>query len=145
MKLISFAVISFLAITVSAYPHRSAASQGLEESQIDLVHSVNGQYLQLLQVELNELLDNYKAKKDEADKLQDIIDAMEKEISDLESRASDLDDPEKKASAQNLSNLQISLEEAKEFKSTLEDEMDAAMEEYGDTVEEIVSLGGVPK
>ncbi|KAH6567190.1 hypothetical protein BASA50_009581 [Batrachochytrium salamandrivorans] len=145
MKLISVAVISFLAITVSADPHRSAASQGLEESQIDLVHSVNGQYLQLLQVELNELLDNYKAKKDEADKLQDIIDAMEKEVSDLESRASDLDDPEKKASAQNLSNLQISLEEAKEFKSTLEDEMDAAMEEYGDTVEEIVSLGGVPK
>ncbi|KAH6592180.1 hypothetical protein BASA50_008225 [Batrachochytrium salamandrivorans] len=32
MKLISFAVISFLAITVSAYPHQGAGVQDLEES-----------------------------------------------------------------------------------------------------------------
>ncbi|KAH6561683.1 hypothetical protein BASA50_003860 [Batrachochytrium salamandrivorans] len=33
MKLISFAVISFLAITVSAHPYQGADDQGLEESQ----------------------------------------------------------------------------------------------------------------
>ncbi|KAH9262118.1 hypothetical protein BASA82_000827 [Batrachochytrium salamandrivorans] len=39
MKLISFVALSFLAITVSAYPHQNPNERDLEEPQIDLVHS----------------------------------------------------------------------------------------------------------
>ncbi|KAH6567189.1 hypothetical protein BASA50_009582 [Batrachochytrium salamandrivorans] len=145
MKLISVAVISLLAITVSAYPHRSAASQGLDEPQIDLAHSAQQQHIQSLQAKLEELNDSYKAKQNKADRLQNEIDAMEKAISDLESRASDLDESERKASAQTLLGIQMYLEGLKESKSTLEDEIDATMAEYDDVVNKIISLDGVPE
>ncbi|KAH6567188.1 hypothetical protein BASA50_009583 [Batrachochytrium salamandrivorans] len=145
MKLISFAVISFLAITVSAYPHRSAASQELEEPQIDLAHSTYGQHIQSLQNELEELLNDYKAKQKKADKLQHIINEMEKAISDLESRAGDLDESEKKASAQTLLGIQMYLKTVKESKGALDHKIESTMAEYNDTVAAIVSLGGVPE
>ncbi|KAH9252440.1 hypothetical protein BASA81_009641 [Batrachochytrium salamandrivorans] len=115
MKLISFAVISFLAITVSAYPGlgtpsqdlegpQSTTTQDLEESQgattqseqqhqgtIDQSEQENSQ--QLLQDPLVELIEQYKEKQAETDRLQHEIDVLEEETSEMESRAKELDEP----------------------------------------------------
>ncbi|KAH6560348.1 hypothetical protein BASA50_003324 [Batrachochytrium salamandrivorans] len=137
MKLISFAVISFLAITVSARPPPSIDAQSLEESQSIIYQRAQRQHLRFLQIKLGEWVQDYKEKQAETGKLQDTINAMEEEESKIKLEINGLDDPEKEASAQNLSNLQISLEEVKESKKVAEDEIKVILGELQELKEEI--------
>ncbi|KAH6570950.1 hypothetical protein BASA62_004116 [Batrachochytrium salamandrivorans] len=206
MKLISFAVISFLAITVSAYPGlgtpsqdlegsqsttaqdlegsqstttqdlegsqstdtqseqqhqgattqseqqpQSAASQILEESQgattqseqeyqdtIDQSEPEDSQ--QLLQNMLDKLSDEYKAKYDEVNGLQHIIDELANEMPNFELRANTFDGPEKEALFQDLLSKNPSWGTAYETWEALQREMEAIRKEYNGVVKKMALL-----
>ncbi|KAH9268145.1 hypothetical protein BASA83_009537 [Batrachochytrium salamandrivorans] len=140
MKLISFAVISLLAITVSAYLPRNTDSQGLQESQGAAFQSTQEDLRQSLQAELDGLDKEYKEKQAGVGELQNTIDDLKKEISNIESEINNLGGLEKAASAQNLSDLEISLDEAKDSKRSLEYDIEFIKEEYETVAEEITAL-----
>ncbi|KAH6599332.1 hypothetical protein BASA50_003102 [Batrachochytrium salamandrivorans] len=168
MKLISFAAISLLAITVSAYPGLGTPPQGAEQSQstdtqgLEEPQSTTTQILpedprQSLQNELDELDKEYKVKQDEADKLQSDINDLKEEKSSIKSRIVELDrldesdepdesDEFNKANLlQHLSNLQISLDKVKESRRILKIEMKATMEYYSGMVRAITALDETPE
>ncbi|KAH6563386.1 hypothetical protein BASA62_008597 [Batrachochytrium salamandrivorans] len=135
MKLISFAVLSFLAITVSAYPRlstgvqrgqqsQSAASQDLEESQSTIDHSEQEDPRESLQAILGELFDDYKKRQAAVGQLQNIIDEMEEERSDARVELNDPDRPDKAAAAQELFTVHRYLTIIRASKKALENEMD---------------------
>ncbi|KAH6578563.1 hypothetical protein BASA60_003594, partial [Batrachochytrium salamandrivorans] len=106
MKLISFAALSLLAITVSAYPHQNpderdleesqgATTQILLESQSVTAQDLQGNPRQWLWNEFDKLHKEYEAKQVVAAGLQDEIDEMEKEMSDVKSRADASEEPVK--------------------------------------------------
>ncbi|KAH9268143.1 hypothetical protein BASA83_009535 [Batrachochytrium salamandrivorans] len=106
MKLISFAVISLLAITASAYPHQNpderdleesqgATTQILLESQSVTAQDLQGNPRQWLWNKFEELHKEYEAKQVVAAGLQDDIGEMEEEMSDVKSRADASEEPVK--------------------------------------------------
>ncbi|KAH6567192.1 hypothetical protein BASA60_009165 [Batrachochytrium salamandrivorans] len=156
MKLISVAAISFLAIAVSAYPHRSAASQGLEENQgattqstqqyqSSIVYILRQRYRGSLQEEMGNLETSYKVKQAAVDDLQSDINEMQREISDMESRANRFSRPGGETSSRVFFARNRPLAIAQASKSALEDEMRAIMEEYAAVVNEIASLDDIPE
>ncbi|KAH6563061.1 hypothetical protein BASA83_009539 [Batrachochytrium salamandrivorans] len=151
MKLISFAVLSLLAITVSAHPGLGTPPQGLEEPQSTTTQSELEDPRQSLQNELDGLDKEYKVKQDEADKLQNDINDLKEEKSSIKSSIVELDrldesDEFKKANLlQHLSNLQISLDKVKESRRILKIEMKATMEYYGGMVRAITALDETPE
>ncbi|KAH6599331.1 hypothetical protein BASA50_003101 [Batrachochytrium salamandrivorans] len=140
MKLISFAALSLLAITVSAYLPRNTNSQDLQESQGAAFQSTQEDLRQSLQAELDKLLQNYNEKQAEVGELQNTIVKMEEEKSEIELQLNDLSGLEKEASAQNLYNLDISLDEVKKTKRDIEYDMELIEEEYGNVAESIAGL-----
>ncbi|KAH9261331.1 hypothetical protein BASA82_001036 [Batrachochytrium salamandrivorans] len=141
MKLISFAVLSFLAITVSAYPRlstgvqrgqqsQSAASQDLEESQSTIDHSEQEDPRESLQAILGELFEEYKKRQAAVGQLQNIIDEMEEERSDARVELNDPDRPDKAAAAQELFTVHRYLTIIRASKKALENEMDEIKTRY---------------
>ncbi|KAH6589115.1 hypothetical protein BASA50_010281 [Batrachochytrium salamandrivorans] len=167
MKLISFAVISFLAITVSAYPGLGTPSQDLEEPQSTTtqsaqepqsttVHSeqeyqsttaqdLSENSQQSLQDKLEKLIESYKAKQAEANELQNEIKELETEMSLMDSRANTLDGSEMMDLVQEFLAKNASWDIAYANKQTLKREMTAIMEECDEMIKKTPSLDETSK
>ncbi|KAH6563945.1 hypothetical protein BASA81_012229 [Batrachochytrium salamandrivorans] len=164
MKLISFAVISLLAITVSAYPHQDpneqdseepqgAASQSAEQPQGVTTHillepqSTIDQALPEnpqppLQNKFDDLLKEYEEKQHAAAGLDYNISELERKRSDMESRANANDGPERVLLHLYLICLNKDLAILQESKIVLERELEAIKEELHGLIGEISALDG---
>ncbi|KAH9249973.1 hypothetical protein BASA81_012220 [Batrachochytrium salamandrivorans] len=145
MKLISFAALSFLAITVSAHPGLGTPPQDLEEPQSTASQILLEDPRQSLQDELDELDKEYKEKQAGVGELQNTIDVMEKEKSEIESSIVELDRLKKANLPQKLSNLQISLDKIKKTKRDIEYGMRFIKKEYDSVSEELAEFGQTPE
>ncbi|KAH6565189.1 hypothetical protein BASA62_007423 [Batrachochytrium salamandrivorans] len=94
MKLISFAALSFLAITVSAWPPNNHDAKDAEQHQSDRDQSapqplgirapmLHNYYQQFLQTELEKLHKEHQEKKGLLDDMKDVVKAMEQELNAL--------------------------------------------------------------
>ncbi|KAH6572080.1 hypothetical protein BASA60_006852 [Batrachochytrium salamandrivorans] len=184
MKLISFAVISFLAITVSAYPGLGTPSQDLEESpstssqdlegsqstttqsaqkpqstttqsaqepqsttiqseqeyQSTTAQDLSENSQQSLQDQLEKLFEEYEEKRVEASKLQNIMDELETEMSEIVSRANTLEGLERTDLLQEFLAKHKSWSEPYTAWGILQRRMADIRKKYGDMVKEIASL-----
>ncbi|KAH6579875.1 hypothetical protein BASA60_003111 [Batrachochytrium salamandrivorans] len=133
MKLISFAIVSLLAITVSAQPPQDPDDQSLEESQgaafqtTQEPQSATAQILmgnprQSLRNKLESLTKGYKERQAAAEKLQNDIDKMVREMSGIVPRADGLSGPEKEDLIRTFFVINKSLIVTRAYKRTLEDE-----------------------
>ncbi|KAH6563388.1 hypothetical protein BASA62_008599 [Batrachochytrium salamandrivorans] len=147
MKLISFAVISFLAITVSAFPpnhpdtkdadrsqgeqqHQSTSSQDPQQSLTVPTQVLQIDYLQSLKVVLDGLLKDYQETQAEARILQNSSSVITNKISKIESGLDGLDEDEKEDAAKKISRLQYYLTKVKESQRKNQHEMDNIEEQY---------------
>ncbi|KAH6587164.1 hypothetical protein BASA50_001442 [Batrachochytrium salamandrivorans] len=150
MKLISFAVISFLAITVSAFPPNhpdakdvgqssneqqppSTDAQGLEQSQgasFQTTQDSSESSQELLQDKLEDLIDEYTTKHAEASKLKTEVDKMKNELSEIVLRTEGLDGPEKEESMRDFFAKQKVWSKEYGRMRSLEHKMDAIKKEY---------------
>ncbi|KAH6591876.1 hypothetical protein BASA50_008389 [Batrachochytrium salamandrivorans] len=157
MKLISFAVISFLAITVSAFPPNhpdakdvgqssneqqppSTDAQGLEELQgasFQTTQDSSESFQQLLHDKLDDLIDEYTTKHAAANKLQIEVDKMENELSEIVLRTEGLDGPEKEESMRDFFAKQRLWSGKYGFMKSLEHGMATIKKQYDDLVKEI--------
>ncbi|KAH6596842.1 hypothetical protein BASA61_003336 [Batrachochytrium salamandrivorans] len=162
MKLISFAVISFLAITVSAYPHQDPDEQDVEQSQgassqseqqhqgttvqsehqarSTIAQVLQGQYRQSLKDVLVNLNEDYNAKQVTANYRQDDINKIEKGMLKIESEINALSGLEKAVSVQHLSSMHRSLARTRDSKRILEYDMKLILEELQDVERAIAAL-----
>ncbi|KAH6581049.1 hypothetical protein BASA50_001227 [Batrachochytrium salamandrivorans] len=145
MKLISFAALSFLAIAVSARTRQGDASQRAGAPSAEQSQSAQENPRQSLQNELNQLLDDYKAKQAAATDLQNDIDEIEKGMSEAELELSNLDEPEKTISQIYLSRLDRVLTIIRDSKRILDDEMADIKKESEDVNKAIASLDETPE
>ncbi|KAH6594347.1 hypothetical protein BASA50_006594 [Batrachochytrium salamandrivorans] len=164
MKLISFAVISFLAITVSAYPHQDPNERDVEQSQGASSQSEQGDQSDTTQILLEpqstidqseqedpqqwlwnkfqNLLDKYKEKQNLVVGLDLDIKKTEEEISNMESRIKEFEGPGKTILQLHLHRLNKKLTRTWDSKETLEREMEDFLKELHDLVREISALDG---
>ncbi|KAH6600810.1 hypothetical protein BASA61_002229 [Batrachochytrium salamandrivorans] len=167
MKLISFAALSFLAITVSAYPGpgtpsqgagaqgaqqprgagardaeqpRNNAVQGVWQSHANAGQILQEHYQQPLYAKLNDLKDSYKARKSVAEETNTVIKVLEYEMQELGSMLVALKaGPEyEKVFKQYMRKSKEVSEQYKTLKD-LEKEMKDIKRRYDRTVKEIAS------
>ncbi|KAH6569827.1 hypothetical protein BASA50_003570 [Batrachochytrium salamandrivorans] len=148
MRLISFAVISLLAITVSAQPPQNTGAQGLEGPQSAVSQDLEGPQSTTAQIllgnpqqslldRLNKLLEDYKAKEHDAGILDYGINIIETEKSDVESKANALDEPERIILNLHLIRVGRALVIIQEFKKTICCEMEVILKELHDVIREM--------
>ncbi|KAH6563060.1 hypothetical protein BASA83_009538 [Batrachochytrium salamandrivorans] len=151
MKLISFAALSFLAITVSAYPRLStgaqrgqqsqgATSQSEQQYQDDADPNEHEDPRESLQDTLMELNEDYKKRQAAVGQLQGIIDEMEKEKSDVESELNDPNRLDKEDLAQEFFAIKRYLIILQEAKRDIEIEMAGIKHNYEHVKESIAGL-----
>ncbi|KAH6565948.1 hypothetical protein BASA50_007331 [Batrachochytrium salamandrivorans] len=158
MKLISFAALSFLAITVSAYPgldtpsqsttthsalqHQSTTAQNLERHQDVRSRSGRKHYKQLLQAELEKLGKEYKEKRALVGGMKALINTMKTEQSELKKSIDALEetDPNKAEMVARRISQTSAIKKELVFLNTARHEMKDA-EEQRDIVEaKLISL-----
>ncbi|KAH6575622.1 hypothetical protein BASA60_004925 [Batrachochytrium salamandrivorans] len=159
MKLISFAVISFLAITVSALPasppdaqdvgqspseqqHQSTSSQDPQQSLTVPIQSSRINLLQSLQATLQGLIKELQETQAEAASLQNSNSVIRKKISTTVLHLDGLNGYGNTAAFKQLSMLQYHLTKVKESQQKTQHEMDDIRKRYADLVKEIDRLDG---
>ncbi|KAH6591266.1 hypothetical protein BASA50_008843 [Batrachochytrium salamandrivorans] len=151
MKLISFAVISFLAITVSAYPYQNPDERDLEESQGASFQSgqqpqgAASQILlenppQSLQDKIDKLTNEYEGKQAAAGELQNEIDRLGEEMAKIESRVHTLDGSERTNLVRDFLATNTSWDLAHAAWEALQHEMEDIRKERGELVKQMALL-----
>ncbi|KAH9263352.1 hypothetical protein BASA83_013266 [Batrachochytrium salamandrivorans] len=158
MKLISFAAISFLAITVSAHTRLSAVSQGVgapsaeqsqdatgqnaQQPQVARIQSLRQQHKQSLQAGLEILHQRHEEKINEIYKIGGRIQKMEKEKFELREAIKGLDDdsPERNGMVARLNFQSLDIEDANTSLKIVMQEMRKIEEQYNIATKKLEKL-----